>query len=289
MGPVLTITEFANRTNSIALFEQSSTLNLARGIVVVDSYGVKPGLGCEPYARTGTEPGTNVLCTGAINGFNVQAGGANDSVNFDPYWISHSDYSSPLAATVDGGTGDDNLSGDWMIDGDVRGGLGVDQIRYWSRGDFLYGEDGDDSLLFNSGVSFGGAGNDLLDGGSTYSGATLDGGDGEDTLRDGGTLRGGNGADDLYGGEGDDYLWGGADHDHLEGQGDLDHLYGEGGPDTLFGGEDTWGNYPVWPPDYRVDVSSCGADIDTWYTQSGEPVPDVQDGTCENYGGDWPP
>ncbi|WP_296201287.1 cadherin domain-containing protein [Sphingorhabdus sp.] len=115
-----------------------------------------------------------------------------------------------IAATVDGGAGDDTIYASNLGD-NIFGGAGNDT---------LYGGRLDDWLL-------GGDGNDVLDAGTEDlaalggDGNYLDGGAGNDTLkgREGSDwLEGGDGADIITGGAGDDILAGGAgDNDNLKG------------------------------------------------------------------------
>ena len=86
----------------------------------------------------------------------------------------------------------------------------IGSIRVLADNDFLYGNDGDDTL-------YGGAREDTLYGGN-----------------DDDTLYGGAGNDTLYGGVGDDTLYGGSGKDFLEGEGGIDVLYGGADKDTFF-------------------------------------------------------
>ncbi|WP_404479230.1 cadherin domain-containing protein [Novosphingobium sp. BL-52-GroH] len=116
----------------------------------------------------------------------------------------------PIAATIDGGDGNDTIYASNLGD-NVFGGVGDD---------IIYGGRLDDWLL-------GGDGNDTLDAGSTGAGSLggdgnyLNGGAGNDTLRgrEGSDwLEGGEGTDTLLGGAGDDILVGGAgEGDSLKG------------------------------------------------------------------------
>lgn len=81
------------------------------------------------------------------------------------------------------------------------------------------------------------------------SGATIDGGDGNDMvigsdLAD--TIRGGAGDDDLFGGDGDDRIFGDGGHDWLVGEDGNDTLDGGDGNDRLTGmaGADTYRGGP---------------------------------------------
>lgn len=121
-------------------------------------------------------------------------------------------------------------------DDELDGGLG---------NDYLFGDEGSDTLRGGSGVDLlhGGLGDDVLDG-----------------EEDNDELLGGEGADELYGGAGEDILWGWAlgwgynpysvasygiingqvvvdGNDILDGGADSDQLYGFAGDDILQGGE----------------------------------------------------
>jgi PAP2 superfamily/RTX calcium-binding nonapeptide repeat (4 copies) len=110
---------------------------------------------------------------------------------------------SVTAIVVDGGDGDDLI---WIsqlvdVDAEIHGGAGNDLISGGSGDDRIFGEDGQDVLLGNSG-------NDRLDGGS-----------GDDLLF------GGAGNDVLLGGLGDDWLFGGFGLDDLDGGPGHNHLF----------------------------------------------------------------
>lgn len=107
------------------------------------------------------------------------------------------------AIVVDGGDGDDLI---WIsllidVDAEVYGGAGNDLISGGSGDDRIFGEGGHDLILGNHG-------NDRLDGG------------GGDDL-----LFGGIGHDVLLGGMGDDWLFGGPGVDDLDGGPGHDHLF----------------------------------------------------------------
>ncbi|RYJ01151.1 MAG: hypothetical protein EON47_11675, partial [Acetobacteraceae bacterium] len=174
------------------------------------------------------------------------------------------------AASLNGGDGDDTLSG--TAGGDrLDGNNGEDLLAGQGGNDTLYGGPGDDTLLGGAGddLVFGLAGRNSLAGGSgddtLYSSdwdSLVDGGSGEDLavldrstataalllaadrLTDGtGTtllaglerlsLTAGGGADRLVGLAGADTLSGGAGDDRLEGLAGANALYGGLGDDTL--------------------------------------------------------
>ncbi|AZL57529.1 hypothetical protein EI545_00915 [Tabrizicola piscis] len=111
-------------------------------------------------------------------------------------------------ATINGGTGNDSLTGDTTLPGTfndlISGGGGNDTLVGLTANDTLNGDDGDDQLFGGTGSDslYGGLGNDILDGGL--------------------------GNDRLYGGEGDDYLFAGNFS-----TGDNDLLDGGSGNDTV--------------------------------------------------------
>lgn len=163
-----------------------------------------------------------------------------------------------------GGVQNDSLSGnngnDIIYGGDnfdnIHGGEGNDTIygasndgtaeifvfpqdgvvgEYNSKGNYLYGDAGDDIIWA------GGTGNDYLDGGSgndtlhasgTVS-ATLFGNTGDDSLL------GADGNDIINGGEGNDYLDGGKGNDLLKGSEGNDEIHGGIGADTIYGNNTT--------------------------------------------------
>lgn len=120
-----------------------------------------------------------------------------------------------------------------------------------------------------------GAGNDTFE---DAAGVSLDtllwAGDGNDTVRTGGSddeLHGGDGKDTMSGGPGWDYLYGGGADDVLRGDQEHDYLNGEAGNDKVYGGE---GN------DLLVNSDRSR---DEFYGENGN---DVLDSANRLYGGD---
>ncbi len=114
---------------------------------------------------------SSLLCEAkAIAGFEVNAGGGNDTVNISP--------KVTVPATLRGGPGNDRL----------RGGGGSDKLVGGTGDDTLIGEGGDDWL-------YGGPGNDILYGGPGSD--RLIGGPGDDVMI------GGPGHNTLIGGPGE--------------------------------------------------------------------------------------
>ena len=112
---------------------------------------------------------------------------------------------------MDGGTGDDDMSG----------GAGIDTVTYASRSNAVNvtldgnpndGESGEsDNVANDVEVIIGGAGNDTLDATGDNSSVTLEGGGGNDQLN------GGNAGDSLSGGSGNDTMVGNGGGDTYDG------------------------------------------------------------------------
>lgn len=188
----------------------------------------------------------------------IESGAGDDTITIDE--------SVARGVTVDGGIGDDTITGgsgddtiiggsgdDTIIGGDgadtieagfgadnVDGGAGDDTIDGGSGIDVLEGGLGDDTLLGGAGNDelTGGQGNDTLDGGSgadrlsgQWGDDTIDGGSGDDTLV------GGSGNDRLSGDQGADTIRGGLGDDHIRGGTGDDSLWGNAGDDTVIGNE----------------------------------------------------
>lgn len=164
------------------------------------------------------------------NGNIVNLGNGNDEY----------DGTSGSNATVDGGFGEDTITGTPGID-ELEGGEGEDDILGGAGADNINGGNGTDILGGNAGEDniFGDSGDDTLDGGEGSD--TLAGDAGDDTLIGGGgndNMRGGEGNDNLNGSAGADNIWGEVGSDTLAGSEGDDIVAGGDGTDTLDGG---WG------------------------------------------------
>jgi Ca2+-binding RTX toxin-like protein len=163
-------------------------------------------------------------------------------------------------------------------------GDGVKRIEMYGQG----GTDAltlDDSLgiISNRGASlYGGDGNDTLAGG--LAAATFDGGNGDDVIRGSSkpdAISAGAGNDTVYGGKGDDQIDGDGGSDALFGSAGNDRVYGDAGDDTLMGeaGNDTLGGDGedrLWfktesdPAALTGNDSLDGGDGDDWLTGGDE-------------------
>lgn len=119
-----------------------------------------------------------------------------------------------------------------FLDGRVEAGRGNDIVHGGAWGEYLDGEEGNDTVN-------GGGGDDTIRGGSGVN--TLRGQDGNDSVN-GGTgddmIRGGAGDDTLTASNGDDDVGGGTGADNLTGGAGEDTLSGGDGDDTIDGGDD---------------------------------------------------
>jgi hypothetical protein len=149
----------------------------------------------------------------------------------------------------------------------------------------MYGDRGSDRITLNDSLGIisargatlvGGDGDDTLVGG--LAGAYFDGGNGFDSILGSSkadTILGGIADDTLIGGKGDDLIIGGGNNDAIYGSVGNDLLYGDGGNDTIFGedGNDT-----------------IGGDGEDRFTFQGQSAPAAEQGNDSLVGGngdDW--
>lgn len=148
--------------------------------------------------------------------------------------------SLPKGIRFHGNGGDDWLDNNTSVAVQAWGGAGNDLLYGGSAADRLNGE-GDNDLLVgregNDNLS-GDDGDDSLDGGVDVD--TLTGGAGNDLL-DGGDqsdkLLGSAGDDTIEGGGGNDSMYGGTGNDGMVGGQDKDYMTGDAGDDILLGGD----------------------------------------------------
>lgn len=201
----------------------------------------------------------------------ITSGGGNDVIHATrggDNWIE----AGAGRDIVEGGTGKDTIVGGEGAD-NLFGGAGSDTIYADQRvtlaqaltdgntqngtgqqGDWLSGNDGDDTLVGSTAndALFGGAGSDLLLGGAgtDYLAGDIDWNTSTlnwSVVKHPGYLEfiPGTGAahpvnygdDTIYAGNGNDYAWGGRGNDTLYGEAGNDQLSGNGDNDALFGGD----------------------------------------------------
>jgi Ca2+-binding RTX toxin-like protein len=168
VGKVLTITGSDNA-------DRVSVLQVGTKVVVFE-VSITPGTG---DARPTVTSKRTVFNRSDVESISADLKGGNDLFLLGPS-ISRGS-TTPLAATVAGGAGNDV----------IRGGAGADNLDGGDGNDLVSAGAGNDTVT-------GGAGNDRLSGDSGDD--TLDGGEGRDYLL------GGRGADVLRGGAGNDAL-----------------------------------------------------------------------------------
>ena len=154
-------------------------------------------------------------------------------------------WTSLLGVTIEGGNGNDTITGTINFADVIDAGDGDDVVTVGSAGVTVDGGDGNDTLTGGVGtdVMFGGDGNDEIDG---LTGAdTIDAGNGHDLVNGGDesagigdSIIGGHGDDTLVGGNGDDWINGKSGHDQVFGGDGSDVIHGGSGRDTLEGGAD---------------------------------------------------
>lgn len=218
-----------------------------------------------------SEAGTDYIEGGADND-NIHGGEGDDII-----------YGGIRDAESEEGFSDKNfVSGDDEIYGDegndvIFGGDGSDTISGGSDIDFIYGEEGMDTLNGDDGTDHieGGDDNDTINGGA--DGDELFGNNGDDTIHgDSGDdyIESGNGNNHLYGddgndtivtGEDTDYVYGGSGNDYVIGGNGANYMYGEDGDDRLQGGE----GYDYMEGGLGVDNLSGGNGFNEMYGQEG--------------------
>lgn len=150
-----------------------------------------------------------------------------------------------------GSSGNDTLQVSGPVSAELRGGSGADElVADGVMAASLYGEAGDDELYVTTMAP------------AATAGATVDGGDGNDSV--GGsplddTIHGGPGNDQLAGYGGDDVIFGGAGDDVLLGDSATGLTFPDDGDDTLHGGE---GN-DVFHGQGGADAFHGGPGVDT--------------------------
>jgi Ca2+-binding RTX toxin-like protein len=199
---------------------------------------------------------------------------------------------------LSGGAEDDKLYADTQVSVAVAIAAGNSQTGTGLKGDWLSGEQGDDTLVgsANNDVVTGGSGNDLLIGGAGDDDIIGDanwvvndfnwkisnttgfrdyiGASGEQFPADAGV-------DVVYAGKGNDYVWTGEGNDVIFGEDGNDSLNGEGGNDIILGGD---GN-DVLGGQQGNDVLIGGAGIDNLFGGSGNDTLDGGEGADTLDGG----
>jgi Ca2+-binding RTX toxin-like protein len=154
-----------------------------------------------------TAPTTTSFTYTAVKSIVVNLGAGADR-----FIIDDTDNVTAQPRTINGGQGDDMLSGGRLNDV-INGGPGADTLSGRQGNDTINGNDGEDLIS-------GGPGNDLADGGN-----------------DNDFVQGDAGNDTLHGSAGNDFVFGVGGDDSLFGEDGSDSLEGCDGDDGLFGGD----------------------------------------------------
>jgi Ca2+-binding RTX toxin-like protein len=192
------------------------------------------------------------------------------------------DDSAANVEQVNGGNGDDKLTGD-VHNQFLYGGSGNDELRGGGGDDRLDGETNDDTIFgddLTGDTLVGGDGADILSYEGETGPVTVDlTGSGTDsaTLFEhvigsdaGDTLTGDDDPQTIDGGPGNDHIFGRGGVDDLNGDGGADELTGEAGIDTVHGGD---GDDTIFEDPTEHDTVVGDADVDTLsYASVGAPV-----------------
>jgi Ca2+-binding RTX toxin-like protein len=179
---------------------------------------------------------------GDIKGINVEGGTGDNEIDLSGVtwdkFPSISVYTPPYSVQINGGSGDDTITGSGLGN-EIDGGDGDDTINGGGWPDDIKGGSGNDRIDggFGDDIIDGGVGNDIIDGGGNddfiYGGAgddRVNGGDGCDIIK------GEAGADNIHGGDGFDMIYGGEGTDTIFGEGGNDVISGGDGGDWIDGG-----------------------------------------------------
>lgn len=156
--------------------------------------------------------------------------GGDDANTVDLNQVTGTTYPSLISIRVDGGNGNDTITGSPTYGDSVIGGDGADTLNGQAGNDTLDGGDGTDSII-------GGDGDDSLIGEDGND--TITGDNGNDTILGGNhndSINGGDGNDSVDAGQSNDTVLGGIGNDTINGSDGLDSLFGEVGNDSIFGG-----------------------------------------------------
>ena len=209
----------------------------------------------------GTAPN---VATSSVTSIVVKGG--DDANTVDLNQVTGTTYPSLISIRVDGGNGNDTITGSPTYGDSVIGGDGADTLNGQAGNDTLDGGDGTDSII-------GGDGDDSLIGEDGND--TITGDNGNDTILGGNhndSINGGDGNDSVDAGQSNDTVLGGIGNDTINGSDGLDSLSGEVGNDSIFGGA---GN----------DTLSGGNDNDSLTGQAGNDVVNGDNGDDAVLGG----
>lgn len=209
----------------------------------------------------GTAPN---VATSTVTSIVVKGGDSENTIDLS--LVTGTTYPSLTSIRVDGGNGNDTITGSPTYGDSLLGGDGVDTLNGQGGNDTLDGGDGNDSIIGGDGddsligedgndTITGDAGNDIISGGNHHD-----------------SITGGDGNDSIDAGQSNDTVLGGNDNDTINGSDGRDSLSGEAGTDSILGGAD-------------IDTLSGGDNNDTLSGQSGNDVVNGDNGDDQVLGG----
>ena len=276
----------ANRVNVSATGNEGNQIQVSYDSAL-DLYTVTDAAGVTASGMLCTQVDPNtVTCPGAgIASLRVTASGGDDSVT-----VVRAGWPATIEADLDGGAGDDQVSGAGAMDSAkggsgkdvVDGGPGADDVRGGSGVDVGFYGDRTTPLIITVGVKNDNDGNEVDQTGTRRDTVRSDfetvlGGSANDIVigdRSDETLFGGEGDDVLFGGRGKDTLLGFIGADFLSGDNGNDILRGSAGADRLLGGSED--DRLAGGPDN--DLLRGGDDVDAMKGKGGIDVIQAKDG-----------
>ena len=276
----------ANRVNVSATGNERNQIQVSYDSAL-DLYTVTDAAGVTVSGMTCTQVDANtVTCPGAgIASLRVTASGGDDTVA-----VVRAGWPATIEADLDGGAGDDRVSGAGAMDSAkggsgkdvVDGGPGADDVRGGSGVDVGFYGDRTTPLIITVGVKNDNDGNEVDQTGTKRDTVRSDvetvlGGSANDIVigdRSDETLFGGEGDDVLFGGRGKDILLGFIGADFLSGDNGNDILRGSAGADRLLGGSED--DRLAGGPDN--DLLRGGEDVDAMKGKGGIDVIQAKDG-----------
>lgn len=166
--------------------------------------------------------------------------GGSGSNAIDLSQVNSTTFLNLTSVRIDGGDGNDTITGTADIGDTIIGGDGNDSIMGGAGSDSITAGDGHDTVTggFGQNTLLAGDGDDLIVGGGNAD--SIVGGDGNDTLSGNAgndTILAGNGEDIVNGNDGDDSVTGDFGDDLVQGDAGNDTVIGGSGSDSIGGGD----------------------------------------------------
>jgi Ca2+-binding RTX toxin-like protein len=173
-----------------------------------------------------------------VQSIDIRGGSGSNAIDLSQ--VSTSSFMNLTSVRIDGGDGNDTITGTADLGDTILGGDGDDSIIGGSGADSILAGDGHDTVTGGLGQNtlLAGDGNDLVQGGNDVD--VIEGGDGDDMLSGNAgndTIRAGDGADIVNGNAGDDSVEGDFGDDRVMGDAGNDIVFGGAGNDSVGGGD----------------------------------------------------